>query len=192
MDAKFLLSRLSRLAGHLLTCVAATTPVFAGDGGAQSGAASVPAIRCVSTTPSPMARLYQVKSETQITDAKVSRSETTAYNLPVAVEGDAIILRPAEEGAVRYRVVGHRYVYQASGGEGEMQTGAPALVATRTEAGRIEILTLTPQRLTLLRSLAALDGYILTTACFVGERPVSAADPAVPQGAASASRDADP
>ena len=62
-----------------------------------------------------------------------------------------------------------------------MQSSAPALVASRCEHGRVEILTVTPKQLTILRSLEAMEGYVLTTARFVGECPLAAS----PQAQAS-------
>ena len=116
-------------------------------------------------------RLYQVRRETQVTDVKVTRSDSPAFIVQLSVEGDSVVLHH-DEGLVRYRIIGHRLVYQAADEDGNMQSSAPALVASRCDHGRVEILTVTPKQLTILRSLEAMEGYVLTTARFVGERPL--------------------
>ena len=123
------------------------------------------------TASSGVVRLYQVRRETQVTDVKVTRSDSPAFVIQVSVEGDSILLHH-DENLIRYRIIGHRLVYQASDQDGSMQTSAPALVASRFDHGRIEVLTVTPKQLTILRSLEAMEGYVLTTARFVGERPL--------------------
>ena len=115
-------------------------------------------------------RLYQVCRETQITDAKITRSDSPGFLIALSVEGDAVALYEGKT-VIRYKLVGHRMVYQPANEEGSMQTGAPALVAVRADQGRVEALTVTPSRLTIVRSLEAMDGYVLTTARFAGERP---------------------
>jgi hypothetical protein len=116
-------------------------------------------------------RLYQVRRETQVTDVKVTRSDSPAFVVRLSVEGDSVVLHH-DDGLVRYKVIGHRLVYQAADEDGNMQSSAPALVASRCDHGRVEILTVTPKQLTILRSLEAMEGYVLTTARFVGERPL--------------------
>lgn len=116
-------------------------------------------------------RLYQVRRETQVTDVKVTRSDSPAFVVRLSVEGDSVVLHH-DDGVVRYRIIGHRLVYQAADDDGNMQSSAPALVASRCDHGRVEILTVTPKQLTILRSLEAMEGYVLTTARFVGERPL--------------------
>ena len=116
-------------------------------------------------------RLYQVRRETQVTDVKVTRSDSPAFVVRLSVEGDSVVLHH-DDGLVRYKIIGHRLVYQAADEDGNMQSSAPALVASRCDHGRVEILTVTPKQLTILRSLEAMEGYVLTTARFVGERPL--------------------
>jgi hypothetical protein len=117
-------------------------------------------------------RLYQVRCETQVTDVKVTRSDSPAFVVQLSVEGDSVVLHH-DEGTVRYKIIGHRLVYQAADEDGNMQSSAPALVASRCDHGRVEVLTVTPKQLTILRSLEAMEGYVLTTARFVGERPLA-------------------
>jgi hypothetical protein len=128
-----------------------------------------------SRLPSPVSggvvRLYRVRRETQVTDVKVTRSDSPAFVVQLSVDGDSVVLHH-DEGFVRYRIIGHRLVYQAADEDGSMQSSAPALVASRCDHGRVEVLTVTPKQLTILRSLEAMEGYVLTTACFVGERPL--------------------
>jgi hypothetical protein len=117
-------------------------------------------------------RLYQVRYETQVTDVKVTRSDSPGFVVRLSVDGDSVVLHH-DEGLVRYRIIGHRLVYQAADEDGSMQSSAPALVASRCDHGRVEVLTVTPKQLTILRSLEAMEGYVLTTARFVGERPLA-------------------
>ncbi|MBV9488864.1 MAG: hypothetical protein JO069_03950 [Verrucomicrobia bacterium] len=126
----------------------------------------------VSTTTGTVRR-YQICRETQVTDAKVTRSDSLASVIQLSVDRDSVILHHGGT-SIRYKVVGRRLVYQAANEDGSMQTSAPALVAARFDQGRVELLTVTPRRLTLLRPLEAMDGYVLTTAQFVGESPLSA------------------
>jgi hypothetical protein len=112
-----------------------------------------------------------------VTDVKVTRSDSPGFVVRLSVEGDSVVLHH-DEGLVRYKIIGHRLVYQAADEEGNMQSSAPALVASRCDHGRVEVLTVTPKQLTILRSLEAMEGYILTTARFVGERPLTASSQA--------------
>ncbi|MBV9998673.1 MAG: hypothetical protein JO015_06115 [Verrucomicrobia bacterium] len=132
--------------------------------------------RVPSPVPGGVVRLYQVRRETQVTDVKVTRSDSPAFIVRLSVEGDSVVLHH-DEGLVRYRIIGHRLVYQAADEDGNMQSSAPALVASRCEHGRVEVLTVTPKQLTILRSLEAMEGYVLTTARFIGERPLAALSP---------------
>ena len=131
-----------------------------------------------SSLPSPkpdpaLVRLYRVERETELTDAKVAHSDSAAFLFALSVEGDAVRLH--HRGSVTtYTIVGKRTVYQPSAEGGEMQLSAPALVAVRFDQGRIELLTVTPKQLTVLRSLEAIEGYVLTTARFIGEQRLPA------------------
>lgn len=135
------------------------------------------------SSPPGVVRLYQVRRETQVTDVKVTRSDSPAFVVELSVEGDSVVLHHYE-GSVRYRIIGHRFVYQAADEDGGMQSSAPALVASRCDHGRVEILTITPKQLTILRSLEAMEGYVLTTARFVGERPLAGSPEAQARAAA--------
>ncbi|MBV8901813.1 MAG: hypothetical protein JOY92_17065 [Verrucomicrobia bacterium] len=119
-------------------------------------------------------RLYQVRRETQVTDVKVTRSDSPAFVVQLSVEGDSVMLHH-DESVVRYKIIGHRLVYQAADEDGDMQSSAPALVASRCDHGRVEVLTVTPKQLSILRSLEAMEGYVLTTARFIGERTLAGA-----------------
>lgn len=132
--------------------------------------------RSPSPLPGGVVRLYQVRRETQVTDVKVTRSDSPAFVVQLSIEGDSVVLHH-DESTVRYRIIGHRLVYQAADDEGNMQSSAPALVASRVDHGRVEVLTVTPKQLSILRSLEAMEGYVLTTARFVGERPLAATPP---------------
>jgi hypothetical protein len=128
--------------------------------------------RLPSASSGSVVRLYQVRCETQVTDVKVTRSDSPGFVVRLSVEGDSVVLHH-DEGLVRYKIIGHRLVYQAADEDGSMQSSAPALVASRCDHGRVEVLTVTPKQLTILRSLEAMEGYVLTTARFVGERPLA-------------------
>jgi hypothetical protein len=119
-----------------------------------------------------LVRLYQVRSQVQLTDSKVAHSDSAAFLIQLSVEGDFVLLHN-DSGIVRYRITGRRFIYQSEGGQETMQASAPAIVATRLDQGRVEILTVTPKRLTILQSLYAEEGYRLTTAQFVGEKPLA-------------------
>jgi hypothetical protein len=129
--------------------------------------------------PHALVRLYQVRSEVQLTDSKVAHSDSAAFLIQLSVEGDFVLLRN-DSSTVRYRITGRRFIYQSEGGQESMQASAPAIVAARLDQGRVEILTVTPKRLTILRSLYAEEGYRLTTAQFVGEKPLAASDGPAP------------
>jgi hypothetical protein len=122
-----------------------------------------------------LVRLYQVRSEVQLTDAKVAHSESAAFLIRLSVDNDFVVLHD-DHANVRYRITGRRFIYQAEEGQESMQASAPAIVAARLDQGRVEILTVTPKRLTILKSLYAEDGYRLTTAQFVGEKPLAGSD----------------
>jgi hypothetical protein len=115
-------------------------------------------------------RLYQVRSEVQLADSKVAHSDSAAYLIRLSVDNDFVVLHN-DRGDARYRITGRRFVYQPEEGQESMQVSAPAIVAARFEQGRVEVLTVTPKRLTILQSLFAEEGYRLTTAQFVGEKP---------------------
>jgi len=91
------------------------------------------------------------------------------------VDNDFVVLHDDHDN-VRYRITGRRFIYQAEEGQESMEASAPAIVAARLDQGRVEILTVTPKRLTILKSLYAEDGYRLTTAQFVGEKPLAGSD----------------
>jgi hypothetical protein len=122
-----------------------------------------------------LVRLYQVRSEVQLTDAKVAHSDSAAFLIRLSVDNDFVVLHD-EHANVRYRITGRRFIYQAEEGQESMQASAPAIVAARLDQGRVEILTVTPKRLTILKSLYAEEGYRLTTAQFVGEKPLTESD----------------
>jgi hypothetical protein len=125
-----------------------------------------------------LVRLYRVERETELADAKVAHSDAAAFSFALSVEGDCVRLH--HQGQVtKYTIVGKRTVYQPSDEGGEMQLSAPALVAVRFDQGRIELLTVTPKQLTVLRSLEAIEGYVLTTARFIGEQRLPARPPAL-------------
>jgi hypothetical protein len=129
-----------------------------------------------SPTPSENAglvRLYQVRSEVQLTDSKVVHSDSAAFLIRLSVDGDFVVLHD-DRANVQYRITGRRFVYQSEEGQESMKASAPAIVAARVDQGRVEILTVTPKRLTILQSLYAEEGYRLTTAQFVGEKPLAA------------------
>jgi len=125
-----------------------------------------------------LVRLYQVRSEVQLADSKVAHSDSAAYLIRLSVDNDFVVLHNDHADA-RYRITGRRFVYQPEGQE-SMQVSAPAIVAARFEQGRVEVLTVTPKRLTILRSLYAEEGYRLTTAQFVGEKPLVGSDRSAP------------
>jgi hypothetical protein len=118
-----------------------------------------------------LVRLYQVRSEVQLADSKVAHSDSAAYLIRLSVDNDFVVLH-TDHADARYRITGRRFVYQSEEGQESMQVSAPAIVAARFEQGRVEVLTVTPKRLTILRSLYAEEGYRLTTAQFVGEQPL--------------------
>lgn len=122
-----------------------------------------------------LVRLYQVRSEVQLTDSKVTHSDSAAYLIRLSVDGDFVVLHDDRAG-VRYRITGRRFVYQSEEGQESMQASAPAIVAARLDQGHVEILTVTPKRLTILQSLHAEEGYRLTTAQFVGEKSLVEGD----------------
>jgi hypothetical protein len=122
-----------------------------------------------------LVRLYQVQSEVQLAGSKVTQSDSTAFVVRLSVEGDFVVLHN-DHATVRYRITGRRFVYQSEEGQESMQVSAPAIVAARLDQGRVEILTVTPKRLTILQSLHAEEGYRLTTAQFVGEKPLAGSD----------------
>jgi hypothetical protein len=122
-----------------------------------------------------LVRLYQVRSEVQLADSKVAHSDSTAYLIRLSVDSDFVVLHNDHADA-RYRITGRRFVYQPEEGQESMQVSAPAIVAARFEQGRVEVLTVTPKRLTILQSLHAEEGYRLTTAHFVGEKPLVGSD----------------
>ena len=122
-----------------------------------------------------LVRLYQVRSEVQLADSKVAYSDSTAYLIRLSVDSDFVVLHNDHADA-RYRITGRRFVYQPEEGQESMQVSAPAIVAARFEQGRVEVLTVTPKRLTILQSLHAEEGYRLTTAHFVGEKPLVGSD----------------
>jgi hypothetical protein len=122
-----------------------------------------------------LVRLYQVRSEVQLADSKVAHSDSPAYLIRLSVDNDFVVLHNDHADA-RYRITGRRFVYQPEEGQESMQVSAPAIVAARFEQGRVEVLTVTPKRLTILQSLYAEEGYRLTTAQFVGEKPLVGSD----------------
>ncbi len=122
-----------------------------------------------------LVRLYQVRSEVQLADSKIAHSDSTAYLIRLSVDSDFVVLHNDHADA-RYRITGRRFVYQPEEGQESMQVSAPAIVAARFEQGRVEVLTVTPKRLTILQSLHAEEGYRLTTAHFVGEKPLVGSD----------------
>jgi hypothetical protein len=124
-----------------------------------------------STENAGLVRLYQVRSEVQLADSKVAHSDSAAYLIRLSVDNDFVVLH-TDHADARYRITGRRFVYQSEEGQESMQVSAPAIVAARFEQGRVEVLTVTPKRLTILRSLYAEEGYRLTTAQFVGEQPL--------------------
>jgi hypothetical protein len=124
-------------------------------------------------------RLYQVRSEVQLTDSKVAHSNSAAFLIRLSVDGDFVVLHHGHTD-VRYKITGRRFIYQSEEGQESMETSAPAIVAARLEQGRVEILTVTPKRLTILQSLYAEEGYRLTTAQFVGEKPLAGSDGSAP------------
>jgi hypothetical protein len=135
------------------------------------------------STPNPIpdngiVRLYQVKSEVQLSDSKAVHSDSPAYVIQVSVDTDSVVLHD-DRATVRYKITGRRFIYQSEEGQEGMQTSAPAIVAARFDQGRTEVLTVTPKRLTLLQSLRAVDGYRLTTAQFTGEKPLIGGDRSV-------------
>lgn len=125
-----------------------------------------------------LVRLYQVRSEVQLADSKVAHSDSAAYLIRLSVDSDFVVLHNDHADA-RYRITGRRFVYQPEEGQESMQVSAPAIVAARFEQGRVEVLTVTPKRLTILQSLYAEEGYRLTTAHFVGEKPLVGSDRSV-------------
>jgi hypothetical protein len=122
-----------------------------------------------------LVRLYQVRSEVQLADSKVAHSDSAAYLIRLSVDSDFVVLHNDHADA-RYRITGRRFVYQPEEGQESMQVSAPAIVAARFEQGRVEVLTVTPKRLTILQSLYAEEGFRLTTAHFVGEKPLVGSD----------------
>jgi hypothetical protein len=122
--------------------------------------------------PHGLVRLYQVRSEVQLTDSKVAHSNSAAFLIRLSVDGDFVVLHDGHAD-VRYKITGRRFIYQSEEGQESMETSAPAIVAARLDQGRVEILTVTPKRLTILQSLYAEEGYRLTTAQFVGEKPLA-------------------
>jgi len=122
-----------------------------------------------------LVRLYQVHSEVQLAGSNVTHSDSEAYVIRVSVDSDSVVLHN-DRGNVEYKITGKRFVYQSKEGQEGMQVSAPAIVAARFDQDRAEILTVTPQRLTILQSLHAEEGYRLTTAEFVGEKPLAQAD----------------
>ena len=122
-----------------------------------------------------LVRLYQVRSEVQLADSNVAHSDSAAYLIRLSVDTDFVVLHNDHADA-RYRITGRRFVYQPEEGQESMQVSAPAIVAARFEQGRVEVLTVTPKRLTILQSLHAEEGYRLTTAHFVGEKPLVGSD----------------
>jgi hypothetical protein len=122
-----------------------------------------------------LVRLYEVRSEVQLADSKVAHSDSAAYLIRLSVDSDFVVLHNDHADA-RYRITGRRFVYQPEEGQESMQVSAPAIVAARFEQGRVEVLTVTPKRLTILQSLYAEEGYRLTTAHFVGEKPLVGSD----------------
>jgi hypothetical protein len=126
-----------------------------------------------------LVRLYQVRSEVQLTDSKVAHSDSAAFLIRLSVDGEFVVLHDSHAG-VRYKITGRRFIYQSEEGQESMETSAPAIVAARLEQGRVEILTVTPKRLTILQSLYAEEGYRLTTAQFVGEKPLAGNDGSSP------------
>jgi len=127
-----------------------------------------------------LVRLYQVRSEVQLADSKVAHSDSAAYLIRLSVDSDFVVLHNDHADA-RYRITGRRFVYQPEEGQESMQVSAPAIVAARFEQGRVEVLTVTPKRLTILQSLHAEEGYRLTTAEFVGEKPLAEIDRPTPK-----------
>jgi hypothetical protein len=126
-----------------------------------------------------LVRLYQIRSEVQLTDSKVAHSNSAAFLIRLSVDRDFVVLHNGHTD-VRYKITGRRFIYQSEGGQESMETSAPAIVAARLEQGRVEILTVTPKRLTILQSLYAEEGYRLTTAQFVGEKPLAGSDESTP------------
>jgi hypothetical protein len=126
-----------------------------------------------------LVRLYQVRGEVQLTDSKVAHSDSAAFLIRLSVDGEFVVLHN-DQANVRYRITGRRFVYQSEEGQESMQTSAPAIVAACLDQGRVEILTVTPKRLTILQSLYAEEGYRLTTAQFVGEKPLAGNQQSVP------------
>ena len=122
-----------------------------------------------------LVRLYQVRSEVQLADSNVAHSDSAAYLIRLSVDTDFVVLHNDHADA-RYRITGRRFVYQPEEGQESMEVSAPAIVAARFEQGRVEVLTVTPKRLTILQSLYAEEGYRLTTAHFVGEKPLVGSD----------------
>jgi hypothetical protein len=126
-----------------------------------------------------LVRVYQVRNEVQLTGSKVAHSDSEAFLIQLSVDGDSVVLHN-DHGDVRYRITGRHFVYQAEEGQESMHVSAPAIVAARLDQGRVEILTVTPKRLTFLRSLYAEEGYRLTTAQFVGEKALAGSDRSAP------------
>lgn len=125
-------------------------------------------------------RLYQVRSEVQLAGSKITHSDSAAFVIRLSVDGDLVVLHNDHANA-RYKINGRRFVYQSEEGQEGMQVSAPAIVAARLDQGRVEILTVTPKRLTILQSLHAEEGYRLTTAEFVGEKPLAEIDRPTPK-----------
>jgi hypothetical protein len=126
-----------------------------------------------------LVRLYQVRSEVQLTDSRVAHSDSAAFLIRLSVDGDFVVLHDSHAD-LRYKITGRRFIYQSEEGQETMEASAPAIVAARLEQGRVEILTVTPKRLTILRSLHAEEGYRLTTAQFIGEKPLAGNDGSPP------------
>jgi hypothetical protein len=120
-----------------------------------------------------------VRSEVQLADSNVAHSDSAVYLIRLSVDTDFVVLHNDHADA-RYRITGRRFVYQPEEGQESMEVSAPAIVAARFEQGRVEVLTVTPKRLTILQSLYAEEGYRLTTAQFVGEKPLVGSDRSAP------------